>query len=147
MVSKYPPPEMMSDAGAEKLAAKLAEEIEEDEPTSNGAVADSMQDLRPVKKGFRYDTRSIYGIEKNVRMRSLTGDEWIELQIAPGIDDRPLIVKAIVKIDGRQAISPEDIDGLIESWDARTLIEILRFAHEHCLPGTLPIMVDDAAKN
>lgn len=146
MVSKYPPLESLSPEDQDRLQQRMkAEEIEEDAPEeSNGQVA-SLADLYPSEDGFRYTERSISGIAKKVRFRSFTGDIFDRIK---GMDDRYLLVYSICDEQGRLCIPPEEIDGLVAKWDARTYIELLRAANEHCLPSlTIGALVEEAAKN
>lgn len=128
MVSKTPPVEMLTPetrARMAEMAKTLPDEVHE-EPVPNGRLGD----LRPRNPGFRYLEREIYDIGL-VRMRSLTGKEFEQIKLR---DDKWLLVYAVVNEDGKQLIAPEDIDARIEEWDARTYIELLQMANEHCLP-------------
>lgn len=140
---KYPRAEKMTPEDQEKLA-KMQGEITEEEPASNGAVA-SRADLLPAVTGFRYAEQHVFGIEKPVRMRSLTGKEFDECKL---LDDRFALARVIVDADGNRMISDEEIDAYVEAWDARTYVELLSFFNQHCLPTiTIGALVEAQAKN
>ena len=143
MVSKTPP--TMSAEDRVKFE-NMQSEVEEDQPSSNGHIAGEVSDLRPAGDGFRYDEQRIFGIDKKVRMRSLTAKQFDEVKLQ---DDKNLLLYAIVRAnDQKPYLSPEELEDLMGVWDARTYIELLQMANKHCLPTlTLDALVEGAAKN
>lgn len=151
------------DARIKDKLRSMPEEVEEDVRVVDGLVAGSPADLRSTRKGFRYAQRAIYGLPKHVRIRSLTGAEYLLIQKMPGTDDRPMWAIAMVDLHGNQALAQgcdinsdfdrwldaalSELDELIEGWDAITLIELGTFIIGHCLKSTLQESIETAAKN
>ena len=147
MVSKYPPPDMMSPEDRTRLEEKLAQmpdEVEEVAISSNG-VARSLDDLLPESDGFRYRKKQIFGIAKPVRFRSLTARHFEQIAAE---EDRNILLYSVCDEEGRLFLTSEDLQRLIDKYDARTYAQLLHEANLHCLGrGGLSDLVEEEAGN
>jgi len=141
MVSKIPQPEMM----APEDRARLREVVEEDdEPSRNGDT--SIRDLEPESDGFRYISKKIFRIAKEVRFRSLTARHFESIAKE---EDRNILIHSICDGSGNLMIEDQEaLSALIDRYDARTYAELISAANMHCLGrGGLDQMTEDAAGN
>lgn len=151
MVSKNPPPEMMTTEGRQQLEEKMAHmddevnEVEEVDHASSNGVARSAEDMDPEVDGFRYLTVPIFGIKKRICFRSLTARKFESIAKE---DEKNILLYSVCDGDGRLFLEPERLSELIDGYDARTYAEMLSAANLHCLGrGGLQDMVEESAGN
>ena len=124
------------------VAATAADTVEE----STSGLSRAEQDLLASRQdGYRYTEVQIPGFQHPVTLRSLRGNTYVNIAM---MDDRYLVMAAMWDPDKqRQLIGEDEIDDYVSAWDADTYTTLIYECRRHCLPKTLPQMVEDAAGN
>ena len=133
---------MVGTINVAEIAAGNHETVEE----STSGLSKAERNLQASRQqGYRIARVSIPGFPIDVVLRSLRGDDYSRIAM---MDDRYLVQAAMWDTEkDRQLIAEDDIDDWVAAWDADTYTSLIYACRRHCIPKTLPDMVDAAAGN
>ena len=147
-ISKTPPLPAMT-ASDRDMYERLEDVAVEHVGVVQDDVAANAADLEPTG-GYRYITKPVVGLSKQVQFRSLSTKDFRKVQNEDGTNDLDALVQsAVVDGNGFQYLTLEDVKRFQNSdtYDQRTWQHLLQLAITHCLGGTLEDLTELAAKN